>query len=108
MIEKGAEESEHIKRARDKLRAQMQEEEMQITPQALDDVCRKIYHWIQRHSSERENLKDKNIALFDENRHSAVIRSRRVGVLRTQLFHELNAEKMRQLRGRVHVHARKP
>lgn len=104
--EQSAEESDHVKRAREKLCRQLEEEKSQITPRALEEVCKKIYHWIQRHAAERVNLKEKNIALFDENRHSALIHSHFVSDLRSELFFEINKEKMKALRGRITLPAK--
>jgi hypothetical protein len=96
-----ADESDHVRKARAKLARQMEEEAELITPAALEEVCHKIYNWIQRHAAERVNLKDKRIALFDENQHSAISHSRFVEQTRSELFAEMNREKMAKLRGRV-------
>ena len=105
-----AQESDHVKRAREKLKRQFDEENKKITPQALKEVQDRIYKWIERHSRERINLRDKNIALytlFDSNANPAKTTSKFIERLRTQLSQELaeEPEKVKKalhaLRGRI-------
>ena len=91
-------ESIQVKRARKKLQKQLQEEEKMVTPQALRKMSESIHLWLSRHSEERIPLKDKNITLFDENQHSAKIRSRFV----TSLLKELGRDQdPSSLEGRI-------
>ncbi|MGM0440151.1 MAG: hypothetical protein ACQEP8_03445 [Chlamydiota bacterium] len=70
-----APESDKIRRAREKLQQKLLEDDKLITPEALTAAIEKIRRRIERHSGERLSLKDKSITLFDENVHTAKIRS---------------------------------
>ena len=97
-----AEESPHIKRVREKVKSHIEEENKQITPKALQDTHETIRRWLQRHKSERKNLKGKNIETFDENRHTAKISSHYV--LHLQQMLELGLTKTypkKSLTGRI-------
>jgi Holliday junction resolvase-like predicted endonuclease len=65
-----AKESPLIIKARKKLKQNINAENKQITPQALEKIRKTIHHWISRHGSERVTLKSK-VTVFDENQHSA-------------------------------------
>lgn len=62
-----AQESEKTKKAREKLRRQLEAIERKITPQDLEQKNIEIHQWIARHARHRIVLKTKNIALFDGN-----------------------------------------
>lgn len=94
-----SQESVQIRRARRKLKKQLQEEEKKITPEALQKVSESIYLWLSRHSEERIALKDKNITLFDENQHSAKIKSKFIDSLLKDLQRKSESEN-RLLQGR--------
>ncbi|MFT4552100.1 MAG: hypothetical protein ACI9S8_000722 [Chlamydiales bacterium] len=104
-----AQESDQVKKAREKLKRQFEEETKLITPEALKEVQDKIYRWIERHSRERVNLRERNIAqytLFDTNEHPAKTTSKFVQRLKSQLITELpgvseEAVPDRSLRGRI-------
>lgn len=104
-----AQESDQVKKAREKLKRQFEEESKRITPEALKEVQDKIYRWIERHSRERVNLRERNIAqytLFDTNEHPAKTTSKFVQRLRSQLTTELPEKveteaPVRSLRGRI-------
>lgn len=72
-----AEESYKTKRAREKLRKQLEKEEAFVTPQALERTMIEIHRWIARRAPERVVLKSKTISLFDENQTPAKV-SRRI------------------------------
>lgn len=101
-----AQESVQVKKAREKLRKQLEEEGKRVTPEALKEMQDKIYRWIERHSRERINLREKNIALyslFDNDAHSAKTMSKFVQKLRDQISVEVQGSKAKpaSLRGRI-------
>jgi hypothetical protein len=79
-----AEESLKTRKAREKLRKQLDAFEKKITPQALEKKAIEIQRWIARHASNRIALKAKSISLFDENQNAAEL-SQRVGQLAEQI-----------------------
>lgn len=66
-----AEESPKTRKAREKLKKQLEAFEKKITPQELERKTIEIHRWISRHASQRVVLKSKNISLFDENQNAA-------------------------------------
>jgi len=68
-----AEESKHVRNARDKLRKKLEEADKLITPEAIKCVTEEIYQWISMHVRDRVGLKDKSIALFDNNQNIAKV-----------------------------------
>lgn len=66
-----APESSKIQKTRAKLKKQLQDIEKLITQEALAKKADEISSWIARHSCGRIALKNKNIALFDENQNTA-------------------------------------
>lgn len=66
-----AQESLKTRKAREKLKKQLENIEKKITPQALERKTIEIHRWIQRHASQRIVLKSKAISLFDENQNTA-------------------------------------
>ncbi len=66
-----AKESLKTKKARKKLKKQMDEVEKKMTPEALKEKIAEIHRWIARHAHQRVVLKDKNISLFDGNQNAA-------------------------------------
>ena len=68
-----AEESEKTKKAREKIRKQLEETEKKITKEALKEKSLEIHRWIARHAHHRVILKNKNISLFDENQNTAKV-----------------------------------
>jgi hypothetical protein len=71
-----AEESHKLKRAREKLKRQLEATEHLFTSQALEQKAIEIQRWISRHSDGRISLKNKSIALFDENQNAAELSER--------------------------------
>lgn len=70
---KFAEESIQTKRARDKLKKQLEAVESKITTAAIKKKSQEIHRWITRHAHTRVALKEKNICLFDENQNAAKV-----------------------------------
>lgn len=66
-----AEESLQTKKAREKLKRKLEDQDKKITPQALEKKSIEIHDWIARHADERVSLKEKSISLFDENQNAA-------------------------------------
>jgi hypothetical protein len=79
-----AEESIKTRRAREKLKKQMEALDQKVTPQALERKVIEIQRWISRHASNRVALKSKSISLFDENQNAAAL-SMRVSQLADQI-----------------------
>lgn len=107
-MSQAAKESDQVKKAREKLKRQFEEERKLMTPEALREMQDKIYRWIERHSRERLNLREKNIALytlFDKNKHSAKTMSKFVHNLKKQISSEIGSKGqeagLRGLRGRI-------
>jgi hypothetical protein len=104
-----AQESDQIKRIRDKLERQVEKETALFTPEALAVAQDKIYRWLERNSRERINLRERNIAmysLFDKNEHSAKTSSTFVNKLKSQLTASISEEKAEierkvDLKGRI-------
>lgn len=98
---KKAPESDQVLKARKKLEEQIRIEKEMVTPEALREIQDKIYRWIERHSKERINLRERNVdlyGLFDSNQHPAKISSRFVQKLREEIAEEKTYE---SLKGRV-------
>jgi hypothetical protein len=79
-----AEESAKTRKAREKLRRQLETLEKKVTPQALEKKAIEIQRWIARHAATRVALKTKSISLFDENQNAAEL-SQRVSGLAEQI-----------------------
>jgi len=76
-----AEESDKTKKLREKLRKHFQLIDEQVTKQALERKISEIHRWIGRHASHRVVLKNKTIALFDENQNAAQMSQRITNLL---------------------------
>jgi hypothetical protein len=100
MTEK-AKESKQVQKARKKLKLQILEEHKLLTENALKKVSNDIKQWISRHASERVQLKEKDISLFDENKHSAKVHSRFVKHLLTDLAEGREPVESNKLEGRI-------
>lgn len=87
-----AEESSKTRKAREKLKKQLDAFEKKITPQALEKKAIEIQRWIARHASQRVPLKNKSISLFDENQNAASL-SQRVSLLADQIKVEFSVVK---------------
>ncbi len=92
-----AEESPKTRKAREKLKRQLEAFDKKVTPQALEKKAIEIHRWIARHASNRIPLKTKSISLFDENQNAAGL-SQRVSLLADQIkkdFHVSSEEEDR-------------
>lgn len=85
-----AEESLKTRRAREKLKKQLEALDQRVTPQALERKVIEIQRWISRHASHRIALKNKSISLFDENQNAAAL-SMRVSQLADQIKTEFRS-----------------
>lgn len=81
-------ESPHIKKAREKLKHQIAQEHKHFTPRSLEKMSKSIEKSIYRHDDERVHLKETDLALYDENKHPANIKSKLVA----RKFEEINRE----------------
>ena len=79
-----AEESSKTRKAREKLKRQLETIDRQMTPQALEQKTIEIHRWIARHAQHRIVLRNKEICLFDENQNTAKL-SARVAILAEML-----------------------
>ena len=84
-----AEESLKTRKAREKLKRQLDAFDKKVTPQALEKKAIEIQRWIARHASNRVALKNKSISLFDENQNAAGL-SLRVSQLADQIKKEFH------------------
>lgn len=94
-----AKESHQVEIARKKLQKKFAREDQRMTHEALRQMEFVIEQQLARHSGERVNLKSKEIALFDANRHSAAVKSKFVSHLLSSLKGE--AKRAKHLKGRV-------
>lgn len=101
MEENAAEESRQVQRARAKLAKIMDEEQEHYNKQELAKARKMIQAWIDRHSDDRVDLKEKSFQLFDQNKHPAKTTSRFVLALRSQLTQEVSEEEPASLKGRI-------
>lgn len=65
------EESVKTKKAREKIKKQMEALDAKISEPVLQQKTIEIHRWIARHASERVVLRSKSICLFDENQNTA-------------------------------------
>ncbi|MBS0603961.1 MAG: hypothetical protein JSS60_02870 [Verrucomicrobia bacterium] len=84
-----ADESPKTRKAREKLKRQLDAFDKKVTPQALEKKAIEIQRWIARHASHRIALKTKSISLFDENQNAAGL-SMRVSQLADQIKKEFH------------------
>lgn len=96
---KRAQESKLVQRARLKLKKQLAQESKMVTAKALNTMTKAIHKRLERGKDERIPLKDKSIAIFDENEHPSVVSSKFVKRLRSDLKEEISEES--SLAGRV-------
>jgi len=73
-----AKESTQVKKAREKLKKQLQVEHKQITSNTLGEMSKRIRSSIVRHHPEGSYLRKKKFSLFDENLHTAEIKNRHI------------------------------
>lgn len=86
-----ADESAKTRKAREKLKKQLDAFDKKVTPQALEKKVSEIQRWIARHASSRVVLKNKSISLFDENQNAADL-SMRVSQLVDQIKKDFHAQ----------------
>ena len=84
-----APESAKTKRAREKLKRQIEETSRKITPQALEKKSHEIHRWIARHAHHRVVLRSKTISLFDENQNTAKLSEQIANLAQTFEFKEI-------------------
>lgn len=82
-----AKESSQVKKYRKKLEESLLEEKKMMNPEAIKKMKDSIHQWIKNHADERIDLKltDKDIELFDENRHPAAPKSKFINHLLSKL-----------------------
>ena len=73
-----AKESSLVRKAREKLKKQLQYEHKQMTSEALGEMSKRIRSSIARHHPEASYLKKRKFTLFDENLHSAETKSHHI------------------------------
>jgi len=66
-----ADESHKTKKAREKLKKQLENIDQTITKDAIHEKSNEIHRWINRHASQRVVLRTKSISLFDGNQNAA-------------------------------------
>lgn len=104
-----APESTHIKKARQKLKRIMETEAKEFNTERLEKMADVMRQWINRYAGERTPLSEKNIELFDQNKHAARTASNYVKELRSKLRQTLGtgesaeegAPAMASLKGRI-------
>jgi len=88
-----AKESKHIQKAREKLQKQLVVERKLVNKKTIEQMKKAIQIWIARHQSERIQLHERPIELFDENRHPEKIKSKHVSQLLKQFKKEATYSK---------------
>lgn len=80
-----AEESPQIKRAREKLRKNLEVEHQHFTTEALQEMTKKIRSLVIKSHPEVRYLRSKKFVLFDENIHTAKLKSKQIQKLQDTL-----------------------
>lgn len=83
--EQKAPESEHIRKARRKLKKIMEAEAQEFSSERLEKMGEVMRQWLNRYAQERKPLTEKTIKLFDQNKHTAKTSSHYVKELRHKL-----------------------
>ena len=97
-----AKDSYQILKARKKLEKKIAQEDKLINEKTLGQMKKVIQFWIKRHKTDRVKVAKKSIELFDENRHSAKIKSKFVSHLLDRLKKEAAKTKtIKPLIGRI-------
>lgn len=78
-------ESADIRKARAKLKKHFREENKKFTPKALDEAAKSIVLRISRDEGERVSLAEKDVKIFDANKHPAKIKSKHIKTLIHQI-----------------------
>jgi hypothetical protein len=66
-------ESSDVRRARAKLKKHFSSDDKKITAKALQKAAKSIEQWISRHESDRVSLAEKDVKIFDANKHPAEV-----------------------------------
>ena len=82
-----AEESAKTQKAREKIRKQLEAQDLLITATALANAMEKIHQWIALNVANRVFLKNKEIRLFDQNQNAAQL-SRKVQEIALKISQE--------------------
>ncbi|MCH9634602.1 MAG: hypothetical protein S4CHLAM7_13550 [Chlamydiae bacterium] len=85
---------------RQKLEKRLDQIESKITQERISETKEKIQYWINRHSSDRTQIKKESFTLFTEGKEAAPI-SRAIANIRKRLESGLNTPQSPNLRGRV-------
>lgn len=96
-----AKESIQVRKAREKIKKQLAKEHEAIQPDSIHAMSIIIKRQIARHSDERVSLKNREIVLFDENKHPAKSESKFVKRLLNELQSSKNKAKSKDLEGRI-------
>lgn len=95
-----AKESAQIQKARKKIERNLQTADKQVNPEALNKMGRLIQEQLKRHKADRISLKKRQIIAFDENQHSAAVKSHFILNLIKTIKHA-KAPKKTDLEGRI-------
>ena len=66
-------ESSDVRRARAKLKKHLSSDDKKITAKALQKATKSIEQWISRHEGDRVSLTEKDVKIFDANKHPAEV-----------------------------------
>lgn len=99
-----AKESVQIQKARKKIKQQIASADKKINEGALLAMSKTIRLQISRHASERINLKEKIVTLFDENRHPAPTQNKFISKLAKQIKANPSDKNLKKLEGRIFHH----
>ena len=101
-----AKESLQIRRARKKIKQQLDESEKQTNEEALHKMSKIIQRQLARRSVDRIDLRTKTITLFDENQHPAKTESKFINRLMSQLKQKYHKEaSLKPLEGRIKINS---
>jgi len=95
-----AKESAQIEKARKKIERKLQSAEKRVNPEALNKMGRLIQEQLKRHQADRVSLKKRHIIAFDENKHSAAVKSQFILNLMGSIKQE-KSSKEHDLEGRI-------
>lgn len=84
-MEEKAPESRQIKKARARLKKNLEKEHQKFTSETLQEIGKKIRGSITRHHKEPNYLKKHRFTFFDENAHPAKLKSKQILKLQEML-----------------------
>jgi len=96
-----AKESTQIDKARKKIKKKLAAADRRLNPAAIKAMSQLIEQQLARRKGERISLENRQITLFDENRHSAKSESKFVSRLLQQLKKQVPTKSANKLGGRV-------